>query len=225
MQQAFAYLRVSGIGQLDGNGLDRQRQAVEAYAASNNIEIIEMFEERGVSGRADSDARPAFQGMIARVMSSDCRIIVIEGLDRLAREYRVQEQLLLYIASKGISLIAANTGEDVTAAVMGDPMRKALVQIQGIFAELDRNMLVAKLRKARAAKKAATGVCEGKKPFGTHAGEARTLARMIELRGAGRSLEQVASQLTDEGLKPRSGQRWYAASVGRILTAQSAHTR
>ena len=67
----------------------------------------------------------------------------------MAREYRIQEQLLIYLVSKGIDLISANTGENVTQAIQDDPMKKAMVQIQGIFSELDKVLLVRKLRKAR----------------------------------------------------------------------------
>jgi DNA invertase Pin-like site-specific DNA recombinase len=86
-------------------------------------------------------------------------------LDRLAREYRIQEQLLIYLASKELTLFSANTGENVTEAIMGDPMRKAMVQVQGIFAELDKSLLVNKLRKARQRKKAQTGRGEGVAPL------------------------------------------------------------
>ena len=45
--------------------------------------------------------------------------------------------------------VSASTGEDVTATMRDDPMRKALIQIQGVFAELDKSLLVRKLRKGR----------------------------------------------------------------------------
>ena len=46
--------------------------------------------------------------------------------------------------------VSASTGEAVTATMRDDPMRKALIQIQGVFAELDKSLLVRKLRKGRA---------------------------------------------------------------------------
>ena len=63
--------------------------------------------------------------MIAEILSNGVNAIIIEGLDRLAREYRIQEQLLIYLVSKGISLIPANTGENVTQAIQDDPMKKS----------------------------------------------------------------------------------------------------
>ena len=45
MGEAFAYLRVSGQGQVDGFGFDRQLETVQAYAASHNVGIVKVFKE------------------------------------------------------------------------------------------------------------------------------------------------------------------------------------
>jgi len=58
------------------------------------------------------------------------------------------------MAAKGVDLLSARTEENVTQAIQADPMKKALVQIQGVFAELDKNLAVKRLRKARDAKSA-----------------------------------------------------------------------
>ena len=44
-------------------------------------------------------------------------------------------------------------------------MKKALVQIQGVFAELEKSLLVKKLRAARERKRDKTGKCEGRKSY------------------------------------------------------------
>ena len=36
MQKAFSYLRVSGKGQIEGDGFARQRIAIKAYAAAHD---------------------------------------------------------------------------------------------------------------------------------------------------------------------------------------------
>ena len=47
--KAFAYLRVSGKGQVDGDGFPRQLAAVKAYAAAHGVRIVKVFEEKGVT--------------------------------------------------------------------------------------------------------------------------------------------------------------------------------
>ena len=46
-------------------------------------------------------------------------------------------------------------------------------------------MIVLKLRAARERKKARTGRCEGRKPYGHYPGEKRTIERMAALRREG----------------------------------------
>jgi hypothetical protein len=61
MKKAFVYLRVSGQGQVEGDGFPRQMKACKVYAAKNDIKLVRVFREEGVSGAKDSAARPAFQ--------------------------------------------------------------------------------------------------------------------------------------------------------------------
>jgi DNA invertase Pin-like site-specific DNA recombinase len=127
------------------------------------------------------------------------------------------------LCSKGLTLISADTQQDVTAAFFGDPMLKAMIQVQGVFAELDKSMLVAKLRKSREAKKAKTGRCEGRKPYGYYPGEAEIVKRVKELRrkphGERRKgYRAIAKQLNKEGIPTRSGVPWSDTQVKSILT-------
>jgi len=69
------------------------------------------------------------------------------------------------------NLIPARTEENVTEAVQADPLNKSLVQIQGVFAELEKNQLVHRLKKGRQTAKEKTGRCEGRKPYGETAEE------------------------------------------------------
>ena len=80
-----------------------------------------------------------------------------------------------------VTAISADTGEDVTAAFHGDPMKKAIIQMQAVFSELEKNSLVRKLKAARARSRAENGRCEGRKPFGERDGE-DAIARMRQLR-------------------------------------------
>jgi len=217
MTEACAYMRCSGASQVDRDSFPRQIASITACCQPKGLQLIHEYREEAVPGKLDEESRPAFQRMIGDLLGNGCRTIVIEGMSRLAREYRTQEHLIIYIASKGITLISADTGEDITAAMMGDPMRRALVQIQGIFSELDKNLLVAKLRKARDRQKQLTGRSEGRKPFGEKDGEKPILDRMIALRSEKNNPEQIAQILNAEGVPTRMGKPWKAPTVAKIL--------
>jgi DNA invertase Pin-like site-specific DNA recombinase len=202
MLKAYGYCRVSGAGQIDGNGFERQRNAIQAFALKSKIEIVHIYFEQ-VSGVKDEEQREVFQEMISAILRNGVRTIVVEGLDRLAREYRVQEQLLIYLVSKGITLIDARTGENVTEAISADPMKRAMVQIAGIFSELEKNLLVKKLRLARESKRKAAGKCEGRKGWDDQPnkrdailGQIRTLRRKPKYQKRLTYVE-VANQLNE----------------------------
>lgn len=218
--KTFAYLRCSGLSQCgeDKGGFPRQSDATKSFANKHGYEIVREFKEEGISGRKDETQRPAFMDMVASIMENGVRHVLVESLQRLAREYRIQEQLLIYLASKDIQLIACDTGENITEAMNGDPMRKALVQIQGIFHELDRAVLIRKLAAGKKRKRDRGERCDGKKPFGFRPGEGDTLSLMKSMRGEGRTMRDIATHLNDVAAPTRiAGSRWHVGQVGRIL--------
>ena len=222
--KAFSYLRVSDKTQVSGDGFPRQREAIENQAKLMGAEIVREFAEQGMTGDSDWDERPAFQEMVAAILGNGVRTVIVENLTRLSRAYVVQDAILVFLASKNVSLVSADTGEDVTAAFHGDPMKKAIIQMQAVFSELEKNSLVRKLRMARARKKADQGWCEGPKPFGHLPGEQEAIDRMHQLRrkpvGKSKrmSFAKIAAALQEEGFPTRSGRPWGASSVRVILS-------
>ncbi len=223
MKKAYAYLRVSGLGQKDGDGFRRQLAAIRKFAAGAGFEIVDVYKDAGVSGTLDETQRPAFQDMLTQILRNGVDTIIVEGLDRLARELRIQEQITLFLVAKGIQLWSARTEENVTAAYNSDPMKRALVQIQGVFSELEKALLVKKLRVAREQVRAERGRCEGRKPYGETAGEQAVIRRIRAMRRKrkggfkGMSMRAIAERLNGEGIPTKGGAQWTATQVHRIL--------
>jgi DNA invertase Pin-like site-specific DNA recombinase len=159
--------------------------------------------------------------MLTAILSNGVRAVIVERLDRLAREYMVQEQLLVYLAAKGITLWNASTGENVTEAVAADPMKKAVIQIQGVFAELEKSLLVNRLAKARERKRAENGKCEGAKSWEETEPERKEeilkaikkMRRKPRNQGRPSSYQAIADCLNAEGLQPLRGGAWSAQLV------------
>ena len=220
--KAFSYLRVSSKGQIEKDGFPRQRQTIAAAAKILGIEIAKEYHDDGVTGDSDWFDRPSFQAMVADILANGVRTIIVENLTRLARSYVVTDAIIVYLASKNITLISADTGEDVTAAFHGDPMKKALIQMQAVFAELEKNTLIKKLRAARVRARQEKGSCEGRKAFGEREGEEATLELIRSLRrkpkGEDRkSFAMIAAKLNQDGVPTRTGKPWHAEVVRRIL--------
>jgi DNA invertase Pin-like site-specific DNA recombinase len=217
MRNAYAYLRVSGRGQLDGDGFTRQALAIEQYAKSHDLAIVGTFREEGVSGAQELSNRPALLDMMAALQEGSVKIVLIEKLDRLARDLLVQENIILDMGKSGFELISVHEPD----LCSNDPSRKMMRQIFGSIAEYEKTMIVLKLRGARQRVKARTGRCEGVKAFGTLEGEQGTLDLMRELRGSGMSLEAVAETLNEQGRGTRMGKPWLGATVNKIIRASA----
>lgn len=220
---AFAYLRVSGQGQVNGHGFDRQIETINTWATANRYGVQQTFRDAHTGTEAD---RPEFNRMLAEILGDGVRTILVESLDRLARDVVVQSLLLAKLAQHGITLISCATGEDVTAVLSEDPMRKALIQIQSVFSELEKSRLVAKLRRAREAKRQETGRCEGRKPFGEKPGESEAieLMRFLRRKRAGKrmSFAKIAGELNQQRIPTRTGTDWHPSTVKNVLGRSAA---
>ncbi|HYI92885.1 MAG TPA: recombinase family protein [Bryobacteraceae bacterium] len=216
MTKAFGYIRVSGDSQIDGDGFPRQLAAIKAYAAAHDIRIVKVFREEGVSGIREAKDRPAWAEMMLALLGNGVKTVIIERLDRLARELMVQEKTIADLQKQNFNLVSVQEPD----LMSGDPSRIAFRQMMGVFAEYDKSQIVLKLRAARMRKKAKDGRCEGRKPYGFYQGEMEPLDRMKTLRATGLGFDRIAAQLNAEGLTPRSGTRWHGVVVNRILTGK-----
>jgi DNA invertase Pin-like site-specific DNA recombinase len=216
MTKAHAYLRVSGKGQVDGDGFPRQLKAIRDYATAHDMKIVNIYREQGVTGTKESMDRPAFAEMMTALHSNGVRTIIIEKLDRLARDLMVQEATIADLQKHGFTLVSV-AEPDLMAT---DPTRILMRQLMGAVAQYDKCQVVLKLRGARIRAKAKDGRCEGRKPYGFYDGEDAVIERMKAVRATGLGFDRIAAQMNAEGLKTRTGARWHGLVVNRILTGK-----
>lgn len=93
VKYAYGYVRVSTDKQEELSP-DSQEKLLREYAAKNNIVILKIFFELGISGRK-ADKRPEFQKMIGLAKSSDhpVDVILVWKFSRFARN---QEESIVY---------------------------------------------------------------------------------------------------------------------------------
>src|SRR5579872_3779808 len=216
MTKAHAYLRVSGKGQVEGDGFTRQLKAIKEYSASHDIKIVRVFREEGVSGATESADRAAWAELMTALHANGVRTILIEKLDRLARDLMIQETIIADLRRNGFELVSV-AEPDLMA---NDPTRILMRQLMGAVAQYDKSQIVLKLRGARMRMRAKEGRCEGRKPYGFFDGEGAVIERMKALKASGLGFDRVAAQLNAEGLKTRMGARWHGLVVNRILTGK-----
>jgi DNA invertase Pin-like site-specific DNA recombinase len=211
--KVFVYLRVSGKGQIDGDGFDRQLLACQKYAAENGYEIVTIFREEGQSGKKELEHRPALSELFIALEENGVKGVLIEKLDRLARDLMIQETIIADMQRKGYTLLSAAEPD----LCSDDPSRVLVRQIFGAIAQYERAMIVLKLRGARQRKKARRGKCEGRHAFGEKPAEARTLGQIAEWAATGTTPQQIAADLNSCDYKTRSGKPWRGTTVAKIV--------
>ena len=222
-----AYLRVSSDSQIDGFGLPVQRKACRAWAKANGHRIVDEIVDAGVSGTRDAVDRPGLPRALDMLRPPPrARGLLVARLDRLARALTVQEAVLAVAWKSDASVFTADSGE-VLRDDPDDPMRTAIRQVQGAFAQLERSLVVKRMRDGRQAKREQGDHAVGQHPFGKRSGgrgadgvadadEQAALARILQLRAEGLSYRAVCHALDLDGLRPRRADCWSPAVVRRI---------
>lgn len=222
VQKAVSYLRCSGLGQVGGDTWERQQAAISKYAKANGLQLVDEFRDAGVSGTKELEDRPGLAALLDRVESNGVRVVLVENATRLARDLMVGEVILQQLADAGCTVIATDSGTDLTAD-SDDPTRRLIRQVLGAVAEFDRRVTVLKLKAARDRKSRRAGRrVEGKKPFGSLPGEAKAVARIRELHrkphGRDRmSLQSICDTLNQEGIPTRTGTKWSKQVLYKIV--------
>jgi len=218
MERAFGYVRVSGKGQVKGDGLIRQEKAIRQYAKSKGIEIVKIYQEKGVSGTLAN--RPVLAEMIVDLEENGhgIRTVIVEGLDRVARDLMIQETIIQDFRESEVNLVSTVEGANL---LDNDHTRKLVRQILGAISEYEKSMLVQKLRVARQRKKAKTGKCEGRKSYQEVALETVAYIRRLRRKRKGmrrKTYNGIAERLNNEGIPTLNGQPWTLQTVRHALT-------
>ena len=216
MEKAYGYIRVSGKGQINGDGFARQEKAIEGYAKAKGFEIVRIYKEKGVSGTIKN--RPALTDMMISLMQNGRGIhtVIIERIDRLARDLMVQETILDDMNKNGVSIISVTDGD----LLENDPTRKLVRQVLGAIAEYDKEMTVQKLRAARNRKKALTGKCEGRKSY--HESNPGLITEIKRLRrkprnGKRLSLKKCVESLAAAGFTTATGKPFTVSRLENVI--------
>lgn len=224
--RVLGYIRCSSKSQMDGDGPERQHEAIKNFCKTHQLNLSRNFVEAGVSGTVDAMDRASFTEMISSIERSELgqypyEAIVVERLDRLARDLMVSEFLLKELRTRGIKVFSADQGALIDmASNEGDPTRKLIRQIIAALSEWEKSQLVMKLRVARERKRKQTGRCEGPLPYGSTAAE-RPILELIKMwRRGGNSLTDIAFFLNQGQMQTRTGRKWTKNNINSMLRNQ-----
>jgi site-specific DNA recombinase len=223
VKRVAAYIRVSGSGQVgeDVYGADIQRNAIQAFALSQGWEIMKVYDDLSVTGTVLE--RPAPQRMISDAEDGKFEVILVHRIDRMSRS--LKELLCLVediLEPMNVALRSVTEAFLDTSSAEG----KAMFQVFGSFAELDKNQLVRKLRSGRKEKHERGGFSVGQVATGYNSFDgklvvvdewAEVVKRTYHMALQGDGVNRIARILNEEGVRTKNGCRFYARTVKLIL--------
>jgi len=171
------YLRVSTTDQTP----ETQGREVRAFVAAHGWGVVETFEDVGVSGARAR--RPALDQLLKEAWRGRFDAVVVWDLSRMARSTLHALELLRQLEEMKVRLIAVKQTFDTDT-----PLGRAFFTLAAMFAELERSILIERVR-AGMARARAEGKAIGRPR------RAVDLEELRQLRGQGLSIRQIARRM------------------------------
>nr|MBF0685237.1 recombinase family protein [Pseudomonas sp.] len=126
------YLRVSTKEQTTEN----QRRELEVVAGRAGWDVVQVFEDAGVSGAKGREKRPAYDALLKAVARREVDLVAAWSVDRLGRSMQDLVSFLEDLKGHGADLYLHQQALDTTT-----PSGRALFGMMAVFAEFERAMI------------------------------------------------------------------------------------
>ena len=147
--RVVGYVRVSTAEQTDsGLGLEAQRSAIESECSRRGWDLIEVFEDAGISGKSTRN-RDGLASALAAIDAGRGGTLMVSKLDRLSRSLVDFSSLMADAQARGWNLVAMDLGIDLST-----PSGEFMASVMASAAQWERRIIGQRTRDALAIKKA-----------------------------------------------------------------------
>jgi site-specific DNA recombinase len=202
--RAVIYSRFSTDRQNESSIADQVRICTE-YAERQGWQIVEQYEDQGISGAALGN-RPAVLQLQEAALARRLDAVLVTDLSRLSRSNGDLSKMIDRLVAKGIRVIGVQDGYD--SARRGHKLQAGL---SGIIGEAFREMVKDRTYAALESR-AKAGTATGGRAYGYHEGvivpaEAAVVREIFTLYAKGASCRTIATSLNGRGI-PSPGSAW-----------------
>lgn len=178
------YLRVSTSEQTT----DNQRRELESIAERCGWEVVEVYEDHGISGAKGRDKRPAMDKLMTDATRHRFDLVAAWSIDRMGRSVHTVSAVMAELEALGIGQYYQQQAIDTTT-----PSGKAMVQMCLVFAEFERGMMQERIN-AGIARARANGTKSGK-PIGRPKVSIEIEAAIKTARAEGKGIRKIAREV------------------------------
>ncbi len=222
--KAIGYIRVSTEEQArHGISLDMQRSKISAYAVLEDMELIDIIADEGLSG-CSMKGRPGITKILGMVQDKTIQAVIIYKLDRLARNTIEALQAATLMDQKGVALHSITEKLDTRSA-----MGRFFFTLMASIAEMERGIISERIQSAMERKREKGEPCSNNPPFGYQIvgnqlvpalHEKRVHNRILELHRSGQTVWGIRDVLEEEGFSNRRGKPYGKTQIHHIITRQ-----
>ena len=216
----LGYIRVSTRLQSEkGNSLKLQKSKIKGYCKLNDFELIEIFEDKGISGMS-IDKRGGYKEMVNYLTNNDIDGIVVWSLSRLGRKMKDVVEFMDILKENDINFFSIK--ENLSN---NDKVGSLIMNILGSINEFEVEVIRERIKDVKRNKKS-NGEVYGRLQYGwdnvngkliKNKFEFSIIKRIKNLRSRGYSWRKIANRLNKDNICSKDGGIWYDGSLYNMM--------
>ena len=223
MEKTIGYVRVSTLHQAEeGVSLEAQRTKIQAYGDLHELELTEIIEDAGLSGKSIS-GRPGIKKVIELVKSRKIDNVVVYKLDRLARNLKEACEVSELLQKKGVSLHSISEKNDT-----GSATGKLFYHVLSAMNQWEREVISERTVTALSLKRSKNERISGHAPYGykfncdnlVEDDKEQEVIRIIhDLTSRNYTIQGIIIYLDEHGYSNRNGNKFGIPAIWKIQKA------
>ena len=219
MKKVIGYIRVSTEYQkLKENSINNQIKSIIDYCDNDNMCLIDIFEDNGVSGM-NSD-RNGLNQLFDKVKKDNIDMVIVYSLSRLGRKLKDVIGFVEMLDKHNVQFVSLKENFN-----NNDIVGKLMFNILGSINEFEVNLLSQRISDVKQYKKSVREVYSGKICFGLKRNgkklidnntELETLKLIHKLRNNKMSYFKISDYLNERNILSKENKQWYGSSVRSV---------